>query len=118
MYYLNENGDYVQQMYEGSAPESWTAVPKRPDQFYDYDADTNAWVLNADRQNEVLSEDVRAERDYRLRYMDKQLANPIRWNSLTDDKKAEWTTYRQELLDVPQQSGFPLSVTWPTKPEA
>ena len=28
-----------------------------------------------------------------------------------------WTTYRQALRDLPSQSGFPASVTWPTKPE-
>ena len=27
-----------------------------------------------------------------------------------------WTTYRQSLRDVPSQSGFPNSITWPTKP--
>lgn len=29
---------------------------------------------------------------------------------------AEWKTYRQALRDLPSQSGFPRSVTWPTKP--
>jgi hypothetical protein len=28
----------------------------------------------------------------------------------------EWKTYRQALRDVPQQSEFPNSVTWPTEP--
>jgi hypothetical protein len=27
-----------------------------------------------------------------------------------------WTTYRAALRDVPAQSGFPNSITWPTKP--
>jgi hypothetical protein len=27
------------------------------------------------------------------------------------------TDYRQALRDVPQQDGFPLDITWPTKPE-
>lgn len=27
------------------------------------------------------------------------------------------TTYRQALRDVPQQEGFPETITWPTKPE-
>jgi len=30
--------------------------------------------------------------------------------------KSKWTDYRQKLRDVPTQSGFPLSVTWPTEP--
>lgn len=32
------------------------------------------------------------------------------------ETKAKWTTYRQALRDVPQQSTFPNSVVWPTPP--
>lgn len=28
----------------------------------------------------------------------------------------EWAMYRQALLDVPQQPGFPYDIVWPTKP--
>jgi hypothetical protein len=28
----------------------------------------------------------------------------------------EWIKYRQDLRDLPQQAGFPLSFTWPSKP--
>ena len=28
-----------------------------------------------------------------------------------------WRTYRQALRDVPEQAGFPASITWPTEPE-
>jgi hypothetical protein len=41
------------------------------------------------------------------------------WTQLTDspvDKEA-WATYRQELRAVPEQTGFPWNVTWPTQPE-
>jgi len=27
-----------------------------------------------------------------------------------------WRTYRQALRDVPAQSGFPASITWPVEP--
>ena len=30
--------------------------------------------------------------------------------------KAAWKTYRQSLRDVPEQAGFPATITWPTKP--
>lgn len=30
--------------------------------------------------------------------------------------KAAWATYRTALRNVPQQAGFPASVTWPTAP--
>tara|TARA_R100001443_G_C3329042_1_gene171896 strand:- start:73 stop:417 length:345 start_codon:yes stop_codon:yes gene_type:complete len=28
----------------------------------------------------------------------------------------DWKTYRQALRDIPTQSGFPETITWPTKP--
>ena len=37
-------------------------------------------------------------------------------NQLSDSVKASWVTYRQELRDLPTTSGFPHTVTWPTKP--
>jgi hypothetical protein len=30
---------------------------------------------------------------------------------------SEMTTYRQALRDLPEQEGFPDTITWPTKPE-
>jgi hypothetical protein len=35
---------------------------------------------------------------------------------LSDVKKAEYLVYRQALRDVPEQSGFPENIVWPTKP--
>lgn len=49
--------------------------------------------------------------------VDPIVTNPLRWDVLTAEKRSEWATYRQELLDVPQQAGFPDTVTWPTEPE-
>jgi hypothetical protein len=44
--------------------------------------------------------------------------NPMRWATLSTTKKAEWTAYRQALLDLPAQEGFPLTINWPTAPTA
>ena len=49
--------------------------------------------------------------------VDPIVTNPLRWAELTDAKQAEWTQYRTDLLNLPEQSGFPHSVTWPNKPE-
>ena len=40
------------------------------------------------------------------------------WTQLPDSPvdSVTWATYRQELRDVPQQAGFPWTVTWPTAP--
>jgi hypothetical protein len=42
--------------------------------------------------------------------------NPVWWNSLTPQQQQELIVYRQALLDVPQQTGFPTDVSWPSKP--
>jgi hypothetical protein len=54
---------------------------------------------------------VRKDRDARLAECDWTQANdsPLKAASA-------WTTYRQSLRDVPAQSGFPHTITWPTKP--
>ena len=79
--------------------------------FVAYVAPTQA-ELDAERAAEV-----RSERDSILtRVVDPLVSNPLRWTELTSDKQAEWSQYRLDLLNVPQQSGFPNTITWPTKP--
>ena len=61
---------------------------------------------------------VRAERDRRLvTEVDPIVSNALRWADLTATKQAEWTQYRTDLLNVPDQAGYPTDITWPTKPE-
>ena len=43
-------------------------------------------------------------------------SNVLRWSSLSEEEKQAWTDYRQALLDLPQQEGFPHSVVWPVRP--
>ena len=65
-----------------------------------------------------LAASLRGQRDQKLvQEVDPIVTNPLRWAELTDAKQAEWTQYRTDLLNLPEQSGFPNSVTWPTKPE-
>ena len=54
---------------------------------------------------------VRSTRDTKLKDTD--------WTQITDAtvNKTVWATYRQALRDVPTQSGFPWTITWPTQPE-
>jgi hypothetical protein len=64
-----------------------------------------------------LAASLRAQRDDKLvQEVDPIVTNPLRWAELTDAKQAEWTQYRTDLLNLPDQSGFPNSITWPTKP--
>jgi len=40
------------------------------------------------------------------------------WTQVADAPvdKAAWAAYRQALRDIPQQIGFPTTITWPEKP--
>ena len=59
---------------------------------------------------------VRATRDSLLvKHVDR--FNAIRFESLNGEKQKAWIEYRQALLNVPQQEGFPFDISWPTPPE-
>lgn len=49
--------------------------------------------------------------------VDPIVTNPLRWGELTPEKQQEWKDFRQALLDVTDQDGFPHNIVWPTKPE-
>ena len=69
-----------------------------------------------DELDAALAAEVRADRDERLTEVDAVAGNALRWSELDAETQAAWAAYRQALLDVPQQAGFPNTVTWPTKP--
>jgi len=92
-----------------------TAPPKTTDkQFAKWDG--SGWsvetipVVEPDPEPKPLSEaeKVRIKREELLMVSDKM--------ALADRITDEWRTYRQALRDLPLQTGFPNSVTWPTEP--
>ena len=78
--------------------------------FAAYVAPTDAELATA------AAAQVRSQRDQLLLEVDAFVGNPLRWADLSSEAQAAWATYRTALLDVPQQSGFPDTITWPTKP--
>lgn len=80
------------------------------------DSNTIAYVPPTDA--EVLTEaqaNVRGERNYLLEtVVDPIVSNSLRWSSMSDAHKTAYENYRTALLGVPQQSGFPNDVTFPT----
>jgi len=67
--------------------------------------------------DEETAANVRSERDNILAtVVDPLVSNPLRWAEMTADKQTEWSQYRTDLLNVPQQSGFPNNITWPVEP--
>jgi len=78
-----------------------------------YWSENNSWVLD----NIGLFKSIRIKRQKKLFSTD--------WTQfpdspLSDTKKAEWTTYRQALRDIPETYSDATSlddIIWPTKPE-
>ena len=62
-----------------------------------------------------LTREARAKRDNLLKETVDSV-NPMRWEALTELQKDAWRAYRQALLDVPQQEGFPTNISWPEVP--
>ena len=71
------------------------------------DAEEQAW---SDGANDRVAAQVREERDAKLAETDWMASSDLTMSS-------EWVSYRSSLRDVPSQSGFPNTITWPTKPE-
>jgi len=66
-------------------------------------------------ENDTKAAQVRQHRNYLLSTTVDTL-NPIRWELLSTEEQNAWRIYRQELLDVPDQDGFPWNVIWPSTP--
>lgn len=86
----------------------------RPSAFHQFDIHTMKWEY----LSEGASQSARAIRDSKLMELDVVVSNPLRWAELSQSKKQKLADYRVELLNVPQQSGFPLDIVWPTAPTA
>jgi len=90
--------------------DSWVNRGSRPTDWYKWE---NAWVVNT----EDLFTEVRRLRNLKLGLCDWTQAFD---SPLSDEKKAEWRTYRQSLRDImtnlPADLDDPNNVTWPTEP--
>jgi hypothetical protein len=85
----------------------------------DADPDTVAYVPPTQEElDAILAADIRAQRDRILvTEVDPLVSNQFRWDDLAPEAQAALKDYRRELLDVPQQDGFPQNVIWPVNPQ-
>ena len=84
--------------------------PVKPSIYHNWDITNKTWVLDDIR----LINNIRLQRNQLLTAIDR--VNPVWYSTLTADQQTELQTYRTALLNVPQQSGFPETITWPNKP--
>tara|TARA_R110000782_G_scaffold141576_1_gene234315 strand:+ start:292 stop:699 length:408 start_codon:yes stop_codon:yes gene_type:complete len=79
---------------------------------------TNFTRITQSEKDEREGNLVRATRNNLLvTEVDPLVTNSLLWAELTTEQQNAWTQYRTDLLNVPQQSGFPNTITFPTKPE-
>lgn len=82
------------------------AVDMTADEIDEFNAQQAEWAAGA---NDRLAQEIRKKRDLRLAETD--------WRAGVDlILSEEWAAYRQALRDLPAQTGFPNTITWPTKP--
>lgn len=99
------------------------------------EANVEAWLAKAKAMcTEEAAAEARAKRNELLAASDSQVAfdrlgleAPAAGVSITGwlsflTKLGEvlvggWAVYRQQLRDLPQQSGFPFEIEWPVKPD-
>jgi hypothetical protein len=83
------------------------AVDMSPEEIAEFEAQQAEWAAGADDR---AAAEIRTERDTKLTESD--------WTQVADVPvdQAAWATYRQALRDIPEQSGFPNEVNWPTEP--
>jgi len=74
-------------------------------------------VAMTDDEIATFNLDVAAQEEDTVRNQRNSLLQQSDVYALADRITDAWTAYRQALRDIPAQSGFPSSVTWPTKPE-
>jgi uncharacterized protein YqfB (UPF0267 family) len=67
------------------------------------------------KENDTKAAQVRERRQYLL-ITTVDSINPMRWETLTEEQRQAYREYRQALLDVPEQTGFPWNVEWPQQP--
>lgn len=106
------------------------SVAVDPEPFTDHENDAvrndpvqenGAWVqhwhlvpLDAERSAQKLAQQqavIRAERDRLVAQTDWTQGKDI-----PDSVSQLWAPYRQDLRDVPQQAGFPWTISWPLPP--
>ncbi|MBS1188900.1 MAG: hypothetical protein H6R10_692 [Rhodocyclaceae bacterium] len=84
---------------------------KRPSPNHRWDAGLGLWLIDPAR----AAQEIRSERDRRFAATVDRIS-AVRWAAMNDGQRAAWTSYRQSLLDITHQPGFPETIIWPASP--
>ena len=111
LYLIGEADDRKQYVQAGQLVN----IPDQPTSYHRFDYVTKTWQDTRTEQQKFqqAAQQVLAKR--------KELLDSTDWivikamDTGTTIPQA-WQTYRQELRDITNQTGYPYQVTWPTKP--
>jgi hypothetical protein len=99
-----------QEHYVDVATKTVVAKSAQPSINHVWDLTTKTWSLD----NTQTANSVRQQRNGLLSAVDR--VNPVWYSALTQEQQQQLIAYRSALLAVPQQSGFPTEIEWPSKP--
>jgi len=115
MFYIYDTNNNLKGKYEGNYLDQLhlvgATVNEGEDSEYNISRVTNE---NGDEvTEEILETNARARRNTELINSDfTQLSD----SPFTIEQKNLYYIYRQKLRELPEQSGFPATITWPAKP--
>jgi hypothetical protein len=108
--YVEGHFDQDQYYIDNGQPQVKPIKPDLADLIYEFDYNTKTWIVDL----EQTKKQIRMLRNTWLSAVDR--VNPTWYASLTPEQQQELQVYREAVLAVPQQAGFPLTTDWPPKP--
>ena len=103
--------DLSEKEFKVSSSITWVDCDNTVKTGYPYDNSKFTAPSEPTISDKDLETIVRTERNMLLQQSDWTQSRDV---TLSND--ADWKTYRKSLRDVPSQSGFPKTITWPTAP--
>lgn len=89
-------------------------LPPHPDSadhiVWQWDLATESWSVDLPRTEQRARE----QRERLFAFVDK--VSPMWWAAMTPAQQSEATAYRQAILDITRQPGWPAMIEWPLKP--
>lgn len=87
-------------------------LPSKPEDGYVFNYDEKTWVPDYNLLD-IIAKNQRNQLLMNSDWTDTASAKA----RLGDQLYAEWQTYRQALRDITSQSGYPITINWPTPPQ-
>jgi hypothetical protein len=106
------DGEYDNDKYyiDAGNPVEIPVNPSSPNIPCYFDYDTKTWKIDLP----ALDIKIREYRDVLFMPLDR--ISPMRYETLSEEQRQELRDYRQALIDITKQNGYPLDVVYPVKP--